>query len=716
MFLDSIIQRRLASLLQPWLREEPELVVKLGFINSQAVAKDLRFDTSVLNQLFDEPSRLSFKEVTVERLSFWFSNWYVPAFKIELKGIHVTLSPGEVKEEGRSRRVGEPKDTFSVAMKKTLSMLDPEGSALHDILERIFATKPSRNRFNTSFFILMLKYCQLQMHDISLNVEFPISNDSFMYWSKIKEFNAESQCLPHGCLARGIFGAIFIPLKKITYIANGSGFEIGCKRKDQINHLLLSKDLFAQINLDDLHLVDFILRVPELSLFFSPADVSMYSALGKISPKEPKHARDGRQLWKLAASKVSHGTSAPRFSLHKLVIVARLWLHYVNAYEHILSLIGYPANHFLERFCTEISKDKMVLSSACYHWKLITDVEKELPAEAISQARRVARYRAASSVQCVKETNNESVVDNHFKIISKILHLLAFILKLICNMLLVVVKLLCLRKVLAQEPKDDGHCGPISEDPYSRSCFILNLGKILITICQMEEIQPSVNEKLKSHIGISYSNLLSFSLSIDEVLLVYGLKTCEQSFFLSCGQLKINSSSSMGASLRKVKSKNHSSFVKQHRKPTERVNNLSILWSEPAQKFFLPETSHSGSGAADEATCRPILENFLEEMWLSWERACVKFEESHIAYSENPSLLCEIKNFLTYSGSLKCSLILGKLNLALEYSSILSIYLLLRHTQGVLSWAKDCGRARILSDSSRSVDEQPEIRMDSKYK
>ncbi|XP_042974875.1 uncharacterized protein LOC122306512 isoform X1 [Carya illinoinensis] len=716
MFLDSIIQRRLASLLQPWLREEPELEVKLGFINSQAVAKDLRFDTSVLNQLFDEPSRLSFKEVTVERLSFWFSNWYVPAFKIELKGIHVTLSPGEVMEEGRSRRVGEPKDTFSVAMKKTLSMLDPEGSALHDILERIFATKPSRNRFNTSFFILMLKYCQLQTHDISLNVEFPISNDSFMYWSKIKEFNAESQCLPHGCLARGIFGAIFIPLKKITYIANGSGFEIGCKRKDQINHLLLSKDLFAQINLDDLHLVDFILRVPELSLFFSPADVSMYSALGKISPKEPKHARDGRQLWKLAASKVSHGTSAPRFSLHKLVIVARLWLHYVNAYEHILSLIGYPANHFLERFCTEISKDKMVLSSACYHWKLITDVEKELPAEAISQARRVARYRAASSVQCVKETNNESVVDNHFKIISKILHLLAFILKLICNMLLVVVKLLCLRKVLAQEPKDDGHCGPISEDPYSRSCFILNLGKILITICQMEEIQPSVNEKLKSHIGISYSNLLSFSLSIDEVLLVYGRKTCEQSFFLSCGQLKINSSSSMGASLRKVKSKNHSSFVKQHRKPKEGVNNLSVLWSEPAQKFFLPETSHSGSGAADEATCRPILENFLEEMWLSWERACVKFEESHIAYSENPSLLCEIKNFLTYSGSLKCSLILGKLNLALEYSSILSIYLLLRHTQGVLSWAKDCGKARILSDSSRSVDEQPEIRMDSKYK
>jgi hypothetical protein len=94
----------------------------------------------------------------------------------------------------------------------------------------------------------------------------------------------------------------------------------------------------------------------------------------------------------------------------------------------------------------------------------------------------------------------------------------------------------------------------------------------------------------------------------------------------------------------------------------------------------------------------------------------MKFEENDIEYSENPCLLCEIKNSLTYPGVKhpdfgfwKCSLILGKLNLALGFSSILSISLLLRQIEDALSWTVDSGRARVLSHSQRSSDEQQEI-------
>ena len=561
------------------------------------------------------------------------------------------------------------------------------------------------------------------MCDIRLQVQFPVLNDLFTCASEMKELNAESQYRTHGCLFRGLCGAIFLPLKKISCTVSGNGFEISFKRGDWINRVLLSTDMFTYIKLDALQLVDFKLWVPKLSLFFSPADLSMYSAIGKISSIESKPARDGRQLWQLAARKFGHVTSAPRISFHKLVVVVCLWLRYVSAYEHFLSLVGYPSDHFLERSCTEMSNGKWFLSSIKYHWKVICDTEKELPAEAIARARRIARYRAALNVHSVKDTSMESVVTSHFRFLCKIVELLACILKLICNLFHAIVKFLHLRKVLVQDQRNDGDCGTVFEDPYARSCFVLNLGRLVITICQMNECQPSVNEKLESHIGISYSNFLSFCLSIEKLLLVYVQNTCEHSVLLSCGQLKVNSSSSfMEASVGESSSKSYPNSVEGHR--MERVDDLtSILWGEPAQSFVFSETSNTVAADDVEGACILILNNILREMWLRWRRACLEFEERDIQYSENPCLLCEIRSSLVYpglknqdSGFWKCSLILGKLNLALGFSSLLSLSLLLRQVQDTLSRTEDNVRAMVLSRSPRGVNVQPEISEDSKYK
>lgn len=92
MFPSGAIRRRLAAVLRPWLREEPELELNLGLVNSRAVARKLRFDTAALNRLGDDSDRFSYEEVSVEQLSVRFSNWLAPAFSIEFHGVRVVLS------------------------------------------------------------------------------------------------------------------------------------------------------------------------------------------------------------------------------------------------------------------------------------------------------------------------------------------------------------------------------------------------------------------------------------------------------------------------------------------------------------------------------------------------------------------------------------------------------------------------------------------------
>ncbi|XAR73932.1 hypothetical protein NMG60_11008065 [Bertholletia excelsa] len=127
MFIDKLIQRRLASVLRPWLRQEPELELKLGFLVSRGVAKNLFFDTSALNlQLLDESSRWYFKDITVEQLSLRVSYWSRPTFIIEVRGFHLTLSLRELKEERGRRPTSRTMDVDLEDRKKVLSEIDPE--------------------------------------------------------------------------------------------------------------------------------------------------------------------------------------------------------------------------------------------------------------------------------------------------------------------------------------------------------------------------------------------------------------------------------------------------------------------------------------------------------------------------------------------------------------------------------------------------------------
>lgn len=94
MFLNDSIQRKLGTLLRPWLRGDSELELKLGFLRSNATLNNVSFDTSALNELLDDPSKFCFKEATVEHLTLKFAPFSSAAFTLVVRGLSIRLSLG----------------------------------------------------------------------------------------------------------------------------------------------------------------------------------------------------------------------------------------------------------------------------------------------------------------------------------------------------------------------------------------------------------------------------------------------------------------------------------------------------------------------------------------------------------------------------------------------------------------------------------------------
>ncbi|KAE9614347.1 putative vacuolar protein sorting-associated protein [Lupinus albus] len=682
MLFKRIIRQRLLSLLNPWLLEEPQLDLQLGFLNSLAVLTNLRFDVSVLNNLFDSPSRLFLTDLTVQRLTVKFSTWYVPAFTVHVHGVRLVLSLRNPEEEGcRTRRLQTPMYDYSDYLRKCLSVLDPEGCSVHHILEKILFAVPERKDFTASFLNLILRNFHLEADYIDVEVQFPILDKKFMYFGEVKEFSARSKYVDKKCLLRGILSTIFIPMKESSFILDGIGFRIGLSGENHTGHVLLSSDVHSIIELRDLKVADCSLCFPELACSFSPADISVGLVFDKLLSDNYNQTRSGRELWRIAASRIGHVTVTPRMSLQRFVGVIGYWIHYVNAYESIFLLTGYSTGHIFKRSVSEMSKNKLILNSARYQWDLISDIEKELPAEGIALARRIARHRAALKVQ--SDCDEEFVSPCNFVRIS--FFILTHMWKVISNISHYLLSIFFGKKVV-HDPDIDGYLGSHTKDPCQKYCLVLNFGKIRMTVSKINETQQSVYEKLQSHTGIAYSDFLSICFCIDALILVSVKDIFEQRVTLSCGQMKVEPAPWTVSS--EESTTNMLSAAKGIRK--ESINDLEpILWVEPAKIFLLSETN----GSKAEYSCRSHIESFMTKLSLSWKGICSNFNEGDIKYSENPCFLCKVEISSTYPdnknldfGFCECSLMLGKLNLVLTHSSVSSMSLLLSQMQHATLW------------------------------
>ncbi|CAK9151536.1 unnamed protein product [Ilex paraguariensis] len=690
MVLTDLVRRKLAALLRPWLRQEPELELKLGFLRSNGIAKDLSFDTSSLNQSLDESTRFSFKEIKVEQLALNVSTWSFPAFTISVHGLHVTLSLWEVKRDGGVGRRRKSNDNSMEDKKKVLSEIDPQGCALHATMEKIADTISSRN-WTTSFLNAILKHCRLQIHDVHLLVQSSIADEPFSCFSKIMEINAESQFIKHGCILNGVISSCFVPWSESSLVFDIRGFETGSNYKDCITHIVPLTDLVISVELKDLQLKSLSVCVPKLKLLFSPSDLYIIRASNAISSKEANSPRNGRLLWEIAARRISSLISTPRYSLGKVVDSVCLWLRYVRAYENLLALVGYPVDNMIKKSAIMMSRDKIFSRSVRHHWEEISEFEKKLPAEAIAQARRIIRCRVASNAQWTKDSGNNPLVNNQFKFFWKMLHFLIFIWSIVCIVFKSILHFFFLQSSLADHPKCNS--GVVSEDSCPKHCFFLNVGEFLITVNPANALQPPVGRKPVSGIGISYPDLLSFRLSVDVILVRYTENLCERSFSFYCGSWKVVS------------------FLKESKKKVH--DSQTSLWGEPAQIIY-STSSGTSFASGTVGTSVPILERLIEEMLFDWKEFCNKIEGSKIQDSKNPCLMFEIKYSLTDQslkdlsmGFLKCSLAVEKLNFFLGYSSIVSISALLRQIKHALCWTDSAMGKKVVVHTSITTEDPP---------
>lgn len=538
-------------------------------------------------------------------------------------------------------------------------------------MESLSAIICSYNR-KTSIFCTILGHCHLRMRHVHLLVQCPTTNHSFSCMLEMKDFDIKSGFTSHRCFFRAVISSIILPSTGNSFKIGVKGFTVGLKDKDSINNIFSLRNLQTSIALKDLRLVNFNLSSPEVELAISPSQISIIAAMSKLSTTEFKCARNGRQLWSIAASRYKSLLPACRWSFQELVNVVCLWLRYVHAYEHLLSSVGYPVDEMLNRSVIMMSHDKQFSTSVKKKWDEISTLEKDLPLEAAVLARRLARCRVSSSVNQSKNFVVGSLYNRHTSCIWKILNLLVNVWSYICSTCYSILLITLLQSQHTDRLNNTGQ-GIASNSACLKQCFSVNIGIISITIYPEKPVERSVSGRAKSDIGILYSNLLSFRFSVDTFYFLY--KECVFDRFLtfSCGNLNAMSSSVIIDS-----SNNYDSYVKVRKKKSS--DPVLTLWGQPAQVFDYVE-----------ANSFPFVGGQLKEMWSTWKSSCVDLEDGKVLFPEHPFILCEIKDFLTNQGFgdksvgfKNCCLLIGELNVILDYASLVSLVLILKQIQSAL--------------------------------
>ncbi|XP_031116040.1 uncharacterized protein LOC116019835 isoform X2 [Ipomoea triloba] len=708
MLFAGLIQRRLVALLRPWLMDEPQLEVKLGLLRSHGVARNLSLNTSALNQLLEDPSRMCFKEVIIEQFDVHVANWSAPAFTFQIHGLHITLSLCDKEEGGVERRL-KPRDTSIEQKTKLLAELDPQGSSLHAAMERIAEiTAPG---WTNSLLDHIFQHCQFNVHDVHVILQPSHPNNLFSFSFRMKELGVGCQSV-QCCFLNGVISSLIFPSRESYFDLEIKSFEIRLKTEDCMSNIVPSTNLHASIKVKNLLFLDFDFSVEAVKFSLSPFHVSTILLLFVCLSKEAKCVRNGRQLWNIAADKIRSLTSMHKFLLHKFVCIICNWIHYIQTYENMLLLVGYPSDDAIRRSVVFMIGDRAHSRAVKEQWKTICQIEEELPSEAIALARRIIRNRVALGAQRVKEYCHQSKLKTLSLKICRPLH---FVWMYICHLFHSIKSLLFFQNIASKHSNSNTNLGHVPDCSLLHRHIGLDVGEFSISISPETEVDPSVSGNLLSDIGLSYHELLSFSLSIDVFCLRYSQNITQKCFAFGCETLKV-----VPLSLMEDSSRNSTRHLKGSQK--KKVHNLSpILWVEPAE---IIDSVENADYHANDTGVRSFsfLDFIIGEMLLKWRKGCPKNGANEIQDSKNPFLLCEIKSFLTdqtqkdlISGSLSCGMVAGRLNLVIEHASIVSVAVISSQIKNALSWTGCNMRTDTVLHAPTSLGDPPCIDWSSKY-
>ncbi|XP_056697041.1 uncharacterized protein [Spinacia oleracea] len=664
MFFSGVIQRKLTSLLRQWLAQPPELEVKLGFFRSVIVAKDLKFDTSALNNLIDGGGgaefSVLFRGVTIDEVIVRVAHWSAPAFTVEFNGVDVTL----FLEKCIAKRVEQPVDDYLEERKrKILAEIDPSGSTLHENMKNMIITASWKSQLKDSITNLLLMNCCLRLRDARIRVEYPVSDDTFSWLYYSSELNAQPSHRNLGCLLGGFISLIFLPLRETSFIVKASKMELGAEKKGQNSCILSCVNPYFGIGMKDLHLVNSFLSVPEMDFSFSPTRIQMIGAFNNLLNIECKHVRSGRLLWGIARSKFRRSLLPPGFMFYSAVLIAVLWLRLVEDYLSFLLLVGYSEHG------VKMPNRRSFPRLAEKQMKTISQIiEKELPAEAIASARRVARCKAALKVSHAGN-NAASSVSSGYNSFWGIILPLAFIWHSILKVLEIIMSVFRQHK---KSPKV-GQFSMKSEVDDPRSCFHVSLGKISAVVSSIDATSPPVIKNSNRRKKTSYTDVSPFFLLVKGILFIYEEGISEQYISFTLGYLEVTSAPGLHDLENEATPKNAGDALRGRLKERHDGSEIIVL-GEPALTCC-----HSEEGEIDHGDV-PILEQISEEMELIWKKIQLNFEECEGDYDGNPWAICAFHTFWVYpglrcpdSGFSKCILMTGKLNITLGYASVLSI-------------------------------------------
>lgn len=559
----------------------------------------------------------------------------------------------------------------------------------------------TQRTWGTTLLTTVIRHCHLQLDDVHVVLQSPCLHD-LSCSLHMKKFGAGSQVTTARCFVSGFMSSLFLPFEENSFSVDVNGFEIALNSEKGSSSVFPATDMSALVILSHLQSVSFCFHVPALNFIFSPSNLSVILLFCRLLSKEHKYARSGRQLWDVVAAKVSSLLPVPNLSVIKVVRTMCIWLRYMKTYQSMLLLVGYPADEIIKRSATSMFHDAAFARSVKYQWKLIAEIEKDLPLESIAVARRIIRYRVASQGPGENGNRDELQASRPF---SKLCQLLILILSMIGNLLISFARILFLHKVLTIFPKRDLHSAYVSENPILQRSITLDIQEISVSLSPDKPIQFITHGNAVSEPHISYGDLFSFYFSMDGFFLRYVENISENCFTFASGRLKVLSSSTATAG---------PSSYSEERQKKEVDKRQIVIWGEPAEIFCVPEGA-CGDVTDDIArTSDPHLDRLLGKLWLNWKNTCLKSGEDNIPSMQAPWVLSEVwtclidHGFSDSSSRFSCSLVVGKLNFNLEYYSFASAVVILSQIQSGFGWS--LRRKNVISHTPTFTVQDPPVR------
>ncbi|XP_078436701.1 vacuolar protein sorting-associated protein, putative (DUF1162) isoform X2 [Wolffia australiana] len=675
MRFEGAVRSRVASWLSPWLREEVDGEIKLGLRRCHGTWTDLEFDTSKLDSVIENSTRLAVAQVRVAQIRVLFNPWSWPNLLVTVSGFHVVLVPREFsKENSRPFKSSDAESKYEV----TADSIDPEGAFLREVLENSLKTA-NGSWMKTCLSEALASRCQLQFLDTSFRVLF--DGESKLCTLRSGEISLQPRFLNHTSRRTVYTSLLFMWQKRsLSLSCNCDSLELAINENDSVKEIISLKDPAVSIIFRKLNPVVYDLSFPSIDSFLSPMDIPVVFLLLRLLSGEVKSYRRGRELWKVAAKRMSEMSGRRRFSWACIVRVVMLWLAYVHVYESLLSIVGYP---------DEIAITKS-LSAACCDSEfsrrircLLEDfdkIEKKLPIATVIRARWIARKRVCQQFESRPFRSAGPFVA--FK--RKIFFALYFAWKFICILFRSVRAVIhtVLRAIRLREginEVESSHSGLFTH--FCERRINVFVGNFSFGMNPMGASLKTSTDKGSPEGKSPLQSMPSISLGLKSFLWRHTRSVAKKDVFVGLNSISVHFSSSVNIPLMEEEL--------DARTQTSGCYSRVVLRSEPANSLKF-DISPTDDGPSKVDIHEMIMETSLDELRLLWKLIC----EEEKSEMEHPFFLFQLENkFLGPSsqevikGFIRCISALGKLSIDLDSQSIAFVICLMEQIHASLKWS-----------------------------